>query len=91
MKTFRIPCLECRVQVPLTIVLFLLDTFSRILHIHIFQLDFENKKEFEVQRSSLFDALPLSLLYVNYRIFSNLIRTSFCRLLKRKRKVSSRV
>jgi len=26
----------------------------------------------------------------NYRIFSNLIRTSFCRFLKRKKKVSSR-
>jgi hypothetical protein len=36
MKTFRIPYLERRVQVPLIIFLFLLDTFSRIIHLDIF-------------------------------------------------------
>jgi hypothetical protein len=35
MKTFRIPYLERRVQVPFIIVLFLLNTFSRILHLDI--------------------------------------------------------
>lgn len=51
MKTFRIPYLERRVQVPLIIILFLLDTLSRILHLHLLQLDYENKKSFKFRDS----------------------------------------
>ena len=36
MKNFRIPYLERSVELPFNIVLFLLNTFSRMLHLDIF-------------------------------------------------------